>query len=1330
MLTKNIYGVTLSNYFNNAIEAPAQNVKPKIVIDLLDSRHITLDGVLANNASITNTDAHTITSEGSVGYYFSETQMINGYERESFTWAVTDALDKNGKIITADGSWHCMPTFKDDDNKLDGDFEFGWWSKTRSSSTGVPGGPGVFENPPVVTIAFEERKVNKIRVTTSEFYGQVKSFRIKVKNASLVDLLDETVTLNADEYYKDFYLTSNNAIASNFLAKRIELTVFSTKNEYDYARIQEISPIYEVDITDYVIDYNVTRTRDLHETNLPIAGTQTPTLKLTIDNVNKDWSSFNSSSTYGKYLKKDLKITVSTGWRIKKTNETILSTTLRSNLSNSANTISVINSDIFPSGGAGNNFIVTINPEKANREIILCNSVASTNTLTITERGIQSTDANNHLYGSVVQFDPYEYVSMGTFYIDEWSTSSNDMTLSITAGDWAKFLSEKKLTDGFLLENKTMSQAVEHLLLRRNFPKADYRHNLPYSKGISEIGGVARYSFSEDAIDKNGNLTTLEPGLRCRFWGMRPGYEQDYTTVKADIMEKYVSIEERIKGEDIFAAPDKTVLSTNISTPFTPGPPLIPSSNGLNLINYTFASDINSVTYTKYFNGVIDGYWFPAIPVNNFIVKITNGGGRLYIDDLLFAEGRNEKGTIELSSGSLTLTPGVPYKIRIDFYHGSGEANFSISLYNIDTSSSNNLIPSERFRAIVARDGLGSRKRTGTVPASYSLNSISENHLYNDGYIHPNTNLNYSSVIESDDNNRGALLSNGAYIRIPTHPSIAISEENFSLEIVAKFYDGHFSTGNGEYLSSWSPYTPSSYGFEFYYNDVSSHGFKVQTLKQVNNSNVLYTEYVSDNTDLLQSEFYHITVTYDKANKKLSYYINGDLKDTTIIDGNIIADQHNITIGGKGSLFDVMSLTETPPALTRPFIIDEFAIYKTCLKPEQIKDRYISSQISYTATYPYIYSEQETLRGAIDEITLADLGRFYIDEENYARYEHYNRFFEPSIPQHANVQYSFSDSTNIVDGSLNVQLQANKIVVKVSSVNKLDTQNPTLWTAEANSKLRAVMLKSNIAATDTGIVVSTTTNPVFANSGYLAFSKTSNNLTQTEIVKYGSKSDTTFLNLERGKFGTPILDDVPKDITKVREVRYYEATYDKKPVTTVLPPAATAILIDEPNTIDILKFESGPYTARFIVAASVNVGFDDHVYLQGIDPRSGLDYSFFIAGSPVVSTLNTSQVTEKKEALSENIRKYGLKEIVIESPYITTEEHAQKLAKFLIDKVSDPVPVITINTMCVPKIQLGDRIRITSFDSLDITNQDYWVISQEIGYGESLTQSLTLRKVV
>ena len=62
--------------------------------------------------------------------------------------------------------------------------------------------------------------------------------------------------------------------------------------------------------------------------------------------------------------------------------------------------------------------------------------------------------------------------------------------------------------------------------------------------------------------------------------------------------------------------------------------------------------------------------------------------------------------------------------------------------------------------------------------------------------------------------------------------------------------------------------------------------------------------------------------------------------------------------------------------------------------------------------------------------------------------------------------------------------------------------------------------------------------------------------------------------------------------------------------------------------------------------------------------------------------------------------------------------------------MSDPVPILNIEIMAIPTIQLGDRIKIGSLDAFDIINGEYWVISQEFSYGESVSHSLVLRKVV
>lgn len=1295
MLTKDIYGKTFSNYFNNAIESYSQEVKPKITINLLDSRHL-------SNVAITNSDDHTSNSAGSIGYYFTSKQLVNGYERQSMTWAVTDAKEKDGTIIKADGRWHTMP------ESIEDGYEFGLWTKTRSQANGV------FASSPTITMTFDTRKINIIKIVTSEFSGQIKKFRVKVYGASpgYSELYDSgNITLSDDDYYKEFKILTTAAKNASYQSGKIELILLETKNPLDYGRIQEICPIYQIDITDYVIDYSISRTRDVHESSLPIGGSESPKVTIKLDNIDKHWNAIDSSSLYGPYMKKDIKLEISSGWRIDKTNFDSTTVRLKASMLDNSSSMSLEDTDAFPAGGANNHFIAIIDYDNASREIVLCNSTTNHNTVTIQERGYAGTTAVAHSAGAYVYYEPYEYVPMGTFYVDEWTSSASDMTVSISASDWSKFTTEKKMDKGFILENKTVGEAVKNLLLRTNFPQADFRQVLPYTYDTVNYSPVLRYSFSQDSIINTSESNSVEKCLRARFWGMRTGKEYEFKNTKANVQESLISVEKRSKADTAYAVPDLVDITTDLNA-------TQPSSHALNLDNFTFQGRQDSVTYNKYFNGVIDGYYIPMTTGNqDIVVDVQNGGFRLYLDDLLIAQDTRVLSTLRSTSSYtwrgnsfLNLTAGVPYKIRIEFFHGSNTAGLLLKLYKNNSSLNNKvLISKDEVRGVVAIDGAGSRAITSTVPASYDKYTINTRRLQNDGLILSNVRLSQSSTIVAEPSNSGILIYDGGYIRTPYHSSIAITENDFTIEGFFRFYDDHFG-GDGEYLSTWANNNPAN-GYEFFYNSSPSHGFKIKTTTGVVS--------VHKDDEIGVGEYHHIAVTYKQSTKTLSYYVDGVLEDSEVLSGNVVSQTTDITIGGRGSSYS-SGVGEVAPSTTRTFYIDEFAIYNKALTASEIINRYISSQVSEITTYPYLYGEQETVRSLIDTITLADLGRFYIDETGYGRYEHYNRFFESSISQHANSQYNFSDSTNIIDGELTVQLQTNKVTVNVSSNATTETGVQPLWSPDDPTTLATVKLTSGITSSDTSMYVSSTTDPVFPTKGYL--------IIDNEIIKYSAKSSNEFLSLERGYAQTTAASHSTN--AKVREARIYEIEYEKKPAINVKFPFVTAIRDENPDLIDVVKFEHGPYTAKLILAASSNNDYGSVVYAQGQHKLTEKEYFTSIAGTAVIVSQKSEKIMEQVESLSEDIRKYGLKELTIDSPYIVSVDHAQKIAKFIIDKVKNPVPIININIMSVPKIQLGDRITITSFGAMGITNKNYWVISQEFSYSDTISHQLTLREVV
>jgi hypothetical protein len=1298
MITKDIYGKTLSNTFNSKIQSPSQFLKPKVLIDWLDSRHL-------SNVVVTTNDSHASNSQGNIGYFFSPKQSVNGIERQSYTWAVAGAKDVEGKVIRADGNWYAMPSSTDDN------YEYGWWSGSVSESNSHPTYSGYrFTTSPNLTIDFDSRKCNLIRVVTSEFYGQIDTYQITVRSSDSGvpnPLYTEIAKIQDGSYYKDHYLPES---IGHSTINRVEIIVYTTKNPEDYARIQEVNILYQQDMSDYVVDMSTNKTRDLHETSLPIAGSSSGSVNITLDNTDKDFNLLGTGSAYGQYMRKDLKVYVSTGWQIQKSNDQFIDKELRSNISSSDTTISLSNTDDLPDGGVGNEFVIILDPDSINREYVLVSSKSDTYNLNILQRGYNNSTARNHSLGTTVRFDTFEYPEFMEAYVDEWQGTTSSMTVSLSGMDWTKFMSERIVSKGFFLEKATVSDATENLLMITNFPKADINSLNLFDRTAVKNGGVVHFDFGESTRDRSNNEVTVSNGLRARFFAMPNSAYNKVKDITADAIDRQLTELEKALGEAPFTAPDFVDNTLNIN---------LDNSFALDLDNFTFLN-LSGETVGTYYNGVIDGFY---IPVESGFIRlsfgISHGGMRVYVDDnLVLDEWRNHVTnplTPEtLQTDYMSMVAGRPYKLRIElFYTTSFVVGENLTLYMQYQKFGGSIqdVLAEDCKTICVLDKIGSRDADFNALTSGDptpdRNRQSNYALYLGG-----GNLGVEGGLVSSSVNTACLLGDGKYVRLPYDLSWDVQNQNsnnytgeWSLELYIK--PAETFAGDGEYLSTWSNSSPTA-GFEFF-STSGSNGFKLKTTSG--------TETVSDSSTLSTSSWSHIIVTFD--GEDLKYYVNGLLKDEISIDGTINSWSNlDLTFGGRGASY--VELTgETVPSTIRDIYFDEFVIYNKCLSSENVADRYTETQMQPLTLYPFLYGNEMSVREIIDQITLADLGRFYIDETNKAKYEHFYRFYEPTIDQHANTQLSISDSNAIIDADYNVQLQANRVVVKIAGLSSNLVGVQSLWRADDPTTLAVVNLEQSISNSSVSMFVSTTQDPPFFDAGYVVI--------DNEIIKYSSKTSNQLLNLERGMFGTTPTSHSSN--TAVREARYWDITYDKAPAFQVKNPFITGILFEEPDQIDILKWLPGNYGAELIIAANANVEKGTFVFAEGTNVLTEKVAFTAISGIPVVINEQSSQIKEQVANLEENIRLYGLKEVVIENPFITSFNHGQKIADFIISKLSDPVPILNITTIPTPKLQVGDRIRISNMDAFDIINGDYWVVSRDFSYSSSPSQSLSLRKV-
>lgn len=1483
MLEKDIYGKNLSDNFQSAINAGSQYIKPKILIDFLDSRH-------AFNKNITVNDPHPSEAPGDFGYYFAPIQLINGNERQSYTWAVADALDQNGKVIKADGNWYAMPS-----NRAD-DLEFGWCSNSKSTSTLSETYDGYeFTTSPYITITFNPRKCNNIKVCAPEFNGQIDTYRIIVRSPDPEapnPLIDEIARIEDGQYFFNHYLPES---LGHTTIDEIDLEVLTTKHPNDYARINCINILYQVDVSDYVVSYTQDKVRDLHETSLPIAGSSSGSLQIELDNTEKKFNIFGSTSEFGPFMRKDLKVYATSGWKVHDSDEQYVESSLRSQITSLSSNISLVDNTYFPEGGEDNYFIVEVDYDNENREFILCSGKSNNFDLVIAQRGFNNSKVQNHSLGALVRYETFEYPTYSEYYIDEWSSSTSSMITSVSCADWTKYLGERVLTNGFFSEKVTVPEACESLMLLSNFPKAQIDSLNRFDITAKKKGAILHFDFNESSVDRSGNNIIVSEGLRSRFFQIPSSSLSKVKDITADALDRELSQLEKALGETVATSSTFSSNSIDISDPinaivqfddqawsqnigfiidegqqigsvkdsslnvfpmrrfisentYSIGDPvqagyvvITPSSlgglggdyyyvasytdivgyewggydsisgatdpgvtgsaigdgyqNTINIVNalgagsyaakacadYTatdYDDEFNLITYddwflpskdelnemynnkvylnftpgrfwssTQYFenvenndiainlanpdetpsgfsfpsiegplvfenfNSVYDGFYIPLESGEQYLVaQIANGGVRIFLEEtLILDQWRNNSvdnvSYFTIESEELDLIAGNPYRLRIETYHQTGPFRFRLDK-TIGVSAPVPVTVNET-RTVAVIDRIGVRDADFT-PAALDRNKQGNTAVYCE---YPEIGI--SGGILSNSENKYCNLVSDSYIRIPYHQSLNIVDDtsssyingDFVFEIYAKFPATY--SGDGEYLSNYSSASPAA-GFEFFRTS-SSNGFKLIT----DDEEVI----VSTTESLNSTDFYHIVVRLESGT--LSYFVNGEMKDSAAVESEVLSwEDLDITIGGRGASY-LEETGEQAPAATRLLMIDEFLIYNKSLSDKEIADRYTECVMKELTIYPFLYGGELTIREIIDEISLADLGRFYIDENNVAKYEHYYKFWEESISQHSEVQLEIDDEDSIVTADYVVQLQANKVVVKVSGISSNLTGVQPLWRADDPTTLAVVSLNSNITSSSDSIFVSSTNDPPFSQAGYL--------IIDNEIIKYNGKTSNQFLSLERGQFGTEPASH--NTTSNVREVRYWDLKFDKAPAYQIRSPFITGIRFEVPNEISILRYVPYPYGAELVIGASTNVLPGSIVFAEGVNPLTDKVAYTAISGIPVLISEQNSQVKEQTATIEACICIYGIKEVVIENKFITDFVHAQNIANFIIEKNFLPVPVLNLQTNPTPTLQLGDRIKISELDAFDIINGEYWVVAKNYNYSEAPSQSLTLRKV-
>jgi hypothetical protein len=437
-----------------------------------------------------------------------------------------------------------------------------------------------------------------------------------------------------------------------------------------------------------------------------------------------------------------------------------------------------------------------------------------------------------------------------------------------------------------------------------------------------------------------------------------------------------------------------------------------------------------------------------------------------------------------------------------------------------------------------------------------------------------------------------------------------------------------------------------------------------------------------------------------------------------IIDGSVEASMTagaSLSTGGY-YYFTILSSEYLPGEIPLDYpdvqtFVSNFAIYDYALSNESIYNHFVSSSVALVSTYRYLYAADETYWDAMLSIATADLGMFYIDEYGFFRYEFRNFVHEDIFERHQISQYSFSDDTNIIEGNFVNEVQTNKISVAVKKISIDSTSTGNIWTASDGESLITGTLASSMTPESKSITLTSTTDPYWLGSGYIKI--------DDEIIRYAGISGSTLTGLERGYFGTSASWHPVGSLA--REAKYFNIAYSSKPAAAVKYPNITNPFID------VDRFYASANSAEIILSVNKNAPRNATYVLSGTNALTSIRDIFSLAGIPVSNSSSEELVTEMSSEITSNLRRYGVKELKIDNPFIQNKDYAKLVADYVLGYYKEPVRILDMEVLAVPNLQLGDLITISKFEDLGIVDKKYWVVSSAISYDGGIRHSLSLR---
>lgn len=1392
---------TISGDLAAAIRDDTQYANAKVIARFADSRYM-------DNLVVTSND--TSFGEFPLGIeYFKPYQGANTIEEQTFAWGVTDTYDERGNYATANGEYYVMP------NEYSEDEEFGWWSKGRSDANGD------FGTDPFVRYQFDQRKATSIEVVTAYRHGRIDRY--------LVDYYDSSnVLTNLGVFNMPVGQTRQSHDLGGVTEIRgVKITVESTQNPFDLARIYEVVPAYDVDVSENVVSFDLNQEREHYDDgSSPIGHIAAGSGSVTFENTEKLFN-VDGVSDYANYIRVDTRLDTYVGWdtgghlyvpgingnyassptpgavanisgdlefiaevsppegqsfyqsqptggnffsthahnfrgyRFKINYSGTLTTALWTGSAgseyvnsaadpafynrtertflkfvrpaNSADRLfywsedgdtwnqigSVVSSGqtgtIVPntmdnmvlgagwSSGSGEIYKGTIHSVRVSDggETVLYTDFrqAEPGTTSFTDGGGNVWTINQSGGGAVAEITGgFEYVPVGKFYVDNWSV---DESMIVNAGvrDRSKFMQETVLDEGYL------------------------RADITAGEGIADLAKMAGVADEKIRIHKPYNDYVIERGAKF-YWPMN---DQGTSGLFGGSFDGEV-VEELQEGNN------GAIVGTGVSQG---NPGLINGSNDystnfgqingsyINLGNDTGLDFDGSQSFS--FELMVR---FNSFPTSNRNYLFTKGaGGNLNVYNYWAAIGSSGKITMAVGDGTSEI------QLVHDTVLSVGEVYHIITEYNADT---------DRLGVTINGDDTKIGGVTGvsiyTNSDPVTLGAINPTYT---GYVDElDGDMShfavYDFVLSAEEKLKAYQYTQ--VTEIPTYPYFYGSDQTV-----------------WETMLEWA--TADLGTFYFDENEYFNYDFNNSLYEPVLTRHSVSQYSVSDDEEII-SGGYQVDLQTNKVIVKqnpITSINTGFQQIWRAESGASLAVTQSVAALGATDTELAVESTGLPPWPETGYlkVDDEIMSYngKTGYKFLNLTRGELNNTALYTpgtagnyASTP-TFSELDAITDDIDIIWYGTVEAYGGQQTLVAHRSsgvangHFQLRLNESNPSAVLWMGGsfYGPGGNALTGVPASTLRGVRLTsVKSTRAYQFYIDRGNGWEAWGNgtagpagTAFDTSTKPLTIGATGDGTErLKGTTKQVYVKDGVDGTIVASADFTDQEIgaTAFTDGQGNTWTVNQSGSPAAEIKKSgVPHASgSLVREARRYEIEYSQTPAIAVKRPLITAQWYD--GTVDIDFWIADSYKATAWVSANTSNTKGEIAILEGPNPETGQNNYFAISGVPLVEQTGGQEIIDKVESLNDNIRKYGKKELVIDNKFIQTEKRATDLAAFMISNYGTPVSIINLDTTCIPHVELGDRITVTSFDQLDINNKEYWIVGKVTRFDGGVQNSFILRE--